>query len=107
MNLTNAVDSLSALAHEGRLSLVRLLIQAGTNGMNAGELAVQGGIGPTTASAQLLVLKNAGLVQSQRRGRQIIYSASYSKMATLLGFLMEDCCCSRPEICQQLKEALK
>jgi DNA-binding transcriptional ArsR family regulator len=107
MNINNAVETLSALAHEGRLTLVRLLIQAGPDGMNAGDLALRGGIGPTTASAQLLVLKNAGLVQSQRRGRQVIYSASYNKMAVLLGFLMEDCCCSRPEICQPLKEALQ
>ena len=107
MDINNAVDTLSALAHEGRLVLVRLLIQAGPDGMNAGDLALRADIGPTTASAQLLVLKNAGLVQSQRRGRQMIYSASYNQMAALLGFLMEDCCCSRPEICQPLKEALQ
>jgi ArsR family transcriptional regulator, arsenate/arsenite/antimonite-responsive transcriptional repressor len=107
MNIDNAVDTLSALAHEGRLTLVRWLIQAGPEGMNAGDLATQAGIGPTTASAQLLVLKNAGLVQSERRGRQIIYSANYNKMAGLLGFLMEDCCCSHPQICQPLKDAMK
>jgi ArsR family transcriptional regulator len=107
MNMNKAVDTLSALAHEGRLTLVRWLILAGPNGMNAGDLAVRAGIGPTTASAQLLVLKNAGLVQSRRKGRQIIYSASYNKMAALLGFLMEDCCCSRPEICQPLKKSLQ
>ena len=105
--MNNAVDTLSALAHEGRLTLVRSLIQAGPDGINAGELATQAGIGPTTASAQLLVLKNAGLVQSERRGRQIIYSANYNKMTGLLGFLMEDCCCSHPQICQPLKEVLK
>ena len=107
MNIDNAVDTLSALAHEGRLTLVRWLIQAGPEGMNAGDLATQAGIGPTTASAQLLVLKNAGLVQSERLGRQIIYSANYNKMAGLLGFLMEDCCCSHPQICQPLKDAMK
>jgi len=107
VNIDNAVDTLSALAHQGRLTLVRLLIQADPNGMNAGDLAARAGIGPTTASAQLLVLKNAGLVQSQRNGRQIFYSASYNKMAALLGFLMEDCCCSHPEICQPLREALQ
>ncbi|MCR9259990.1 MAG: metalloregulator ArsR/SmtB family transcription factor [Pseudomonadaceae bacterium] len=107
MDLNNAVDTLSALAHEGRLTLVRSLIQAGPDGINAGELATLAGVGATTASAQLLVLKNAGLVQSERRGRQIIYSANYEKMAGLLGFLMEDCCCSHPQICQPLQDALK
>ena len=107
MDIKNAVDTLSALAHEGRLTLVRRLIQTGPDGMNAGDLASQAGIGPTTASAQLLVLKNAGLVQSERKGRQIIYSANYNRMAGLLGYLMEDCCCSHPQICEPLKDTLQ
>jgi len=107
MDIEHAVDSLSALAHEGRLTLVRRLIQAGPSGVNAGELAQELGLGATTASAQLLVLKNAGLVQSKRSGRQIAYSVSYDKMATLLGFLMEDCCCGHAKICEPLKAVLQ
>lgn len=106
MKLNNAVNILSALAHESRLSLVRLLIQAGPNGLGAGELAQRANLAATTASAQLLVLKNAGLVLSERRGRHINYVADYNQMAGLLGFLMEDCCCSRSEICEPLRANL-
>lgn len=97
--LTDSVQKLSAIAHEGRLSLLRALIQAGPKGKAAGALASAGNIGATTASAQLLVLANAGLVQSTRQGRQVIYHANYSALEGLLGFLLEDCCCGRSEIC--------
>ena len=107
MKLNNAVDTLSALAHESRLTLVRRLIQAGPQGLGAGELAASAGLAATTASAQLLVLKNAGLVQSERRGRHVRYAADYRQMTGLLEFLMKDCCSSRQEICAPLKRSIK
>ena len=101
-----AADTLSAIAHEGRLTLLRLLIQAGTRGLHAGELAERARVGATTASAQLLVLKTANLVQCERQGRQMVYSANYAAMSELLNFLMHDCCCGRSEICQPVAEQL-
>lgn len=94
-----AVKTLSAMAHEGRLKLIRLLIQSGDSGMGSGELAQKAEIGATTASAQLLVLSNAGLVSSQRDGRRITYFANYDALGNLLAFLMHDCCANRKEIC--------
>ncbi len=101
-----AVKVLAALAHEGRLDLVRVLIQAGPEGLPAVELARQAGTNNSTMSAQLLVLANAGLVESQRRGRFIIYSAKYSAMQSLLGYLLQDCCCGSSAICTPLLESL-
>lgn len=106
MDTTRAVEALSALAHAGRLALVRTLIQAGPGGVPAGELAASAGIGATTASAQLLVLRNAGLVEAQRQGRQVVYTAHYDAMTALLGYLMQDCCGGCSDICQPLKAAL-
>ena len=97
---------LSAIAHDGRLSLIRRLIQAGPEGMSAGDIARFAKIGATTASAQLLVLTNAGLVTSERRGRQVVYSARYDRMRDLLQFLMLDCCAKRPDICVPVAEAV-
>lgn len=97
---------LSAIAHDGRLSLIRRLIQAGPEGMSAGDIARFAKIGATTASAQLLVLTNAGLVTSERRGRQVVYSARYDRMRDLLQFLMLDCCANRPDICVPVAEAV-
>lgn len=97
-----AVVSLSALAHEGRLAVFRLLVQAGAPGLAAGEVARRLDILPNTLSASLNVLSHAGLVASRRDGRSIIYTADYSNMRELLAFLMEDCCGGMPEICAPL-----
>ncbi|WP_395781325.1 ArsR/SmtB family transcription factor [Aquidulcibacter sp.] len=101
-----AIKMLSAIAHEGRLSLVRRLIQAGPQGMPAGDLARFAQIGPTTASAQLLVLTNANLVKSTRNGREVIYCACYDRFSELMQFLMHDCCGKRPEIVQLLDDEI-
>jgi ArsR family transcriptional regulator len=97
-----AVASLSALAHEGRLSIFRLLVQAGHDGVAAGDIARRLDIFPNTLSASLNVLSHAGLIRSRRQGRSVIYSANYGDMRDLLGFLMEDCCGGAPEICAPL-----
>jgi DNA-binding transcriptional ArsR family regulator len=106
MEIKTAVASLAALALEGRLSIFRLLVQAGPAGLPAGEIARRLEILPNTLSANLNVLSNAGLVASRRDGRSIIYTANYEAMRDLLGFLMEDCCGGAPEICAPLAEAV-
>ena len=105
MKQKDAVKSLSAMAHDGRLKLLRRLIQAGPDGLPAGELARHAEIGATTASAQLLVLTNAGLVYSERNGREVRYFAAYDQMRGLLSFLLVDCCAKRSEICDPVVKA--
>lgn len=102
METKSAVASLAALAHEGRLSIFRLLVQAGEPGLAAGEVARRLDILPNTLSASLNVLSHAGLVAARRDGRSIIYTANYGAMRELLAFLMEDCCGGSPEICAPL-----
>ncbi|CAN7403025.1 helix-turn-helix transcriptional regulator [Phenylobacterium sp. LjRoot219] len=102
METKSAVSSLAALAHEGRLSAFRLLVQAGPCGLAAGEIARRLGVLPNTLSASLNILSHAGLIASRREGRSIIYTADYGAMRGLLAFLMEDCCNGAPEICAPL-----
>jgi ArsR family transcriptional regulator, arsenate/arsenite/antimonite-responsive transcriptional repressor len=102
MEMNPAVSSLSALAHEGRLSAFRLLVQAGEAGLPAGEIARKLAILPNTLSASLNVLNHAGLIRARREGRSIIYTANYDAMRELLTFLLEDCCNGSPDICAPL-----
>ena len=102
MEKPDAVLALGALAHEGRLDIFRLLIQAGADGMAAGEIARATNAAASTLSANLSILSRAGLIASRRDGRSIIYAAAYDRMRGLLGFLMEDCCAGKPEICAPL-----
>lgn len=99
MKKNDAIKTLSALAHDGRLTLMRRLIEAGPDGVVAGELARHAGIESTTASGQLLVLVNSGLIRSERNGRFITYFSNYDHLRELLQFLMRDCCGNRQEIC--------
>lgn len=101
-----AVNMLSALGHEGRLAIFRLLVKAGPGGVAAGEVARALDVAPSSLSANLNVLSHAGLVASRREGRSIIYSADYGAMSGMLGFLMEDCCNGAPEICAPLGAVL-
>ena len=103
--MTIAVDSLSALAHEGRLKAYRLLVQAGPPGLAAGEIARCLGTPPNTLSANLALLGHAGLVRSRRDGRSIIYSARFDRMGELMAWLAEDCCGGASEVCGPLAAA--
>jgi ArsR family transcriptional regulator len=104
MELDASVHILSALAHASRLSVFRLLVQAGEAGLAAGEIARRAGIVPSTLSTHLAVLTQAGLIAARRDGRLIIYTADYARMRELLGFLLEDCCGGAPEVCAPLAE---
>lgn len=97
--MNNAVASLSALAHPGRLAAYRLLVKAGPEGMAAGEAARRLEVPANTLSTHLNLLGQAGLVQSRRDGRSIIYSARFDRMGALMAFLAEDCCGGAPEVC--------
>ena len=104
MELKSAVTALSALAHDGRLSVFRLLVQAGGEGVAAGEIARRLDVPPNTLSSNLNILSNAGLIGGRREGRSVIYSARYENMTELLEFLMQDCCGGSPEICAPLAD---
>ena len=94
-----AIEAFSALAHPGRIAVFRLLVRAGAEGVPAGEVARALDTPANTMSTQLAILTRAGLIRSRRESRSIIYTADYPQITALLGFLMEDCCEGRPEIC--------
>lgn len=94
-----ALDVFSALSQETRLRMVRVLVQAGPEGLSAGAVGEAVGASSSGASFHLAHLERAGLIQSRRESRSIIYSASYDTLTGLIEFLMADCCSGRPEIC--------
>lgn len=106
METTAAVEALSALAHPGRLEAFRLLVRAGASGLPAGEIARATGTAPSTLSAHLAILSQAGLTGSRREGRSIVYVAAYDRMGALLTYLVEDCCAGAPEVCAPVERAL-
>lgn len=102
MDTTHAALAFSALSQPTRLDVFRLLIKAGADGMQAGEIATTLGVKQNTMSANLSILHRAGLIRNQREGRVIRYFADYTGTQGLLGFLMQDCCGGRPQDCQPI-----
>lgn len=96
MESTDALAALGALAHEHRLTLFRLLVQAGDDGMAVGELAEATGLAGATLTNHLHALRRAGLVTDERRGRVIQCRANYAQMEALIGFLTDNCCAGSP-----------
>jgi DNA-binding transcriptional ArsR family regulator len=92
MENSQAVAALAALAQEHRLAVFRLLVQAGPEGMPAGQVAEALDLAPNTLTFHFDRLRMAGLVTVRREGRSMIYAARYEAMNTLLGFLTENCC---------------
>ncbi|MFL9897017.1 metalloregulator ArsR/SmtB family transcription factor [Paraburkholderia fungorum] len=92
MDSNLVVRALSALAHESRLAIFRLLVVAGPEGMAAGEIAQQLGLSPSSLSFHLKDLSHADLVKPRQEGRFVIYTANFDAMTGLIGFLTENCC---------------
>jgi ArsR family transcriptional regulator, arsenate/arsenite/antimonite-responsive transcriptional repressor len=92
MEKQSAVAALAALAHETRLDVFRLLVQAGLEGLAAGAVSEALEIPPATLSFHLKELKNAGLLCCERRGQRKVYRPDFGAMNELLRFVTENCC---------------
>jgi ArsR family transcriptional regulator len=106
MDEPQALDAFAALAQETRLRIVRLLVTAGPAGLPAGAIGEAMGATSSRMSFHLSHLEQAGLVQSRRDGRSIVYTAAYPALSGLIQFLMRDCCQGRPEVCAPAVAAL-
>ncbi len=95
----DAVSALAALAQANRLDAFRLLVQAGPDGLPAGEIATSLGVAPNTLTFHFDRLRAAGLVSVRRDGRQMIYAARFETMNALLGYLTDNCCGGKPDQC--------
>jgi DNA-binding transcriptional ArsR family regulator len=89
---TRAASMLAALGNENRLRIYRLLVRAGPEGLNVGDVQERLGIPASTLSHHIAALRHADLVGQHREGRVIINSAKYDNMDELINYLTEECC---------------
>lgn len=99
METINAVIALSALAQQTRLAVFRLLVEHGSAGLAAGEIAESIGISPAALSFHLKELSHAQLVTSRHDGRYVFYAANFSAINGLLAYLTENCCAADGPVC--------
>ena len=89
---STAAESFAALGHPMRLRIFRLLVRAGDDGANVGEIARRLDLPASTLAHHLQTLVGAGIVRQERRGREVISRADYSATAALQQYLTEECC---------------
>ncbi|EAQ04542.1 Transcriptional regulator, ArsR family protein [Pseudooceanicola batsensis HTCC2597] len=92
MEQAQALGALSALAHETRLQIVRLLVPCGQSGLSAGEIGAHVACSASRLSFHLSSLEQAGLIAARREGRRVIYSARRRRIGGLIHYLLNDCC---------------
>lgn len=92
MDIQKALIAFDALSQETQLRVFRLLVEFGPEGAPAGSLSEKMGVPHNTLSFHLSHMSNAGLVESRREGRSIIYSANFAHITDLIRFMIEDCC---------------
>jgi ArsR family transcriptional regulator len=99
MKTADVIVALGALAHEHRLAIYRLLVEQGPQGYPAGVIGERVGLVPSTLTFHLQSLQRAGLIKQLRASRQLIYSADYSVMNELVGYLTDKCCAAADQGC--------
>jgi len=98
MKEDEVITALGALAQDTRLRMLRYLVTMGEKGAPAGEIADAVGTSASGASFHLTTLTEAGLLQSTRQSRQIIYRVDFAAMGALIGYLISDCCKNDPRV---------
>lgn len=89
---SSAALSLAALGHETRLKIFRLLVRAGNDGLNIGDIGQHLDMAASTLAYHLKTLVDAGLVTQERQGRQIINCVNFDVMHQTVSFLTSECC---------------
>jgi ArsR family transcriptional regulator len=117
MKTSRIIEALGGLAHEHRLAIFRLLVERGPVGLPAGRIAERVGLVPSSLTFHLQNLQRAGLITQRRESRQLFYSADFTAMNSLIGYLTENCCaesgeqcsvsCAPPQPAKSAKRAIK
>ena len=85
-------DMFSAMGTEPRLRIMQLLLSAHPQGLVVGDIQGELDIPNSTLSHHLEKLKTEGLVQIERQGTFLRYTADTEALEELLRFLYAECC---------------
>ena len=92
MKTTDVLAGLGSLAQETRLSIYRLLVKQGPEGLSAGAIAEALEVPASSLSFHLQQLMHAALITQERQSRQLIYTANFERLNALVAYLTENCC---------------
>ena len=91
-DLSQVAGVLASLGHEARLSVYRVLVRAGSAGVNVKTIADHLDLPPSTLAHHLRALVQAGLVIQERQGRETICKPNFDAVEKVMSFLNKECC---------------
>ncbi|MGB5736827.1 MAG: metalloregulator ArsR/SmtB family transcription factor [Thiohalocapsa sp.] len=105
MSVPELAARLEALGHETRLTIFRLLVRAGGEGMSVGAVQHHTELAASTLSHHLHKLISVGLVSQRREGRTLYCCPEYPMLDEVLQFLRAECCVDADDGVLQTEEA--
>ena len=87
-----AAQGFAAVGSEPRLTVLRMLVRAGTEGLTVGEIQARTALPASTLAHHLRFLAAGGLIEQERQGRAVISRAAYDRIEALAAFLLDECC---------------
>jgi len=87
-----AAKRLSELGHSTRLSVFRLLVKAGKQGLPVGDIQKHLKVAGPTLSHHIHRLIAVGLVKQHREGRTLYCIAQLDTLREVTSFLESECC---------------
>ena len=92
MKIEDAAVTLKELGHPVRLTIFKLLVKAGYEGLAVGELQEELDIPNSTLSHHIAKLVSVGLIKQRRDGRTLFCIPQYNSLNELIDFLKDECC---------------
>lgn len=89
---SSVARAFAALGHDARLSIYRLLVKAGPEGLTVGQISGHLKLAASTLAHHLRTLVDAGLVTQSKHGREVVSTANFDEMNHIVEFLTENCC---------------
>ncbi len=92
MEINEATQILNALSSEPRLAIYKILVKHSKTGITPTEISeLLDNMPRNTLSFHLSALSNAGLCETQKNGKQVIYTANCNAIKQVAEFLLKDC----------------
>ena len=98
MDMEHAAGRCAELGNITRLSIFRLLVKAGKNGLPVGQIQSNLGIPGSTLTHHLQRLVRVGLVKQRRQSRVLHCEPQMDAIRELADYLVSECCTLRSNL---------
>jgi ArsR family transcriptional regulator, arsenate/arsenite/antimonite-responsive transcriptional repressor len=92
VQLNKVADRLAELGHPTRLTIFKLLVKAGSDGISVGSIQQELDIPGSTLSHHIAKMIKVGLVRQVRQSRVLYCFPEFNALNEVISYLQEECC---------------